>query len=301
VNSLSLLGVLVLLAQAAPARSFDCAALPGKPSIWDRARAPQVGRYCDLLAQAEARLALEPTRAEQAAKEADAALPGQAAPLVLRARAAFALARYAEAAALFRQARSLDPHAAEEPRALWALARSLRQTSDDRAAVAAFRALVPRANGLGSAEDRASALVHAGLAILAEGPAAVDEAVAVLRVASSPEAPSSRPLAQAALALALDRRGARAEAVAAASAATRAGALLSLERPAGRQSLGVMAGIRRDDALAIAARLKEASDAPGAISAWESFIASGGGGPWVEHARARVAELRKGGSGRRGR
>lgn len=286
--------VIALLAQVAPAQAaqaVDCAALVGRASVWDRARAPQLQRYCDRLAQAEARIAQEPARADEAAVEADAAWPGHAAPLVMRGRAATALGKYKDAAAFFAQARAIDPSSIEGASSLYAEAVSLRESGDERGSVRAFRTLVPRVSALGSPELRGRALIEAGLTVLSEGPDAASEAVAILRAATLPETYAAKPLALAALSLALDRTGDRAAAQAMAIEAQRTGALLMLARgnSAGDRSLG-----RREDVVAMVARVQETRDAQAAIVAWESFLSMAGSSPWASYARGRIAELRKG-------
>ena len=287
------LALALVLAQAAgvPAGRDPCAdaGQATKRDAWDRARAPHVTRFCDLLAQAEARLADEPAGAEAAANEADKELPGRPEPVVLRARAASAVGRHADAITLFRAARAIDPRAATDAPSLLALATSLARTGDDAGAREAFRALVPKSAGIPRADRRARALLDAGLSVLGAGPAAAEEAVAVLRAASASAPGSVRAATQAALALALDRAGRRAESGPIAAEAASTGAVSQLKT--------ALVGAPASEALAVGAKLEEARDPVAAAAAWDAVAAKGG--PWGEHARARAAELRKGGAPRR--
>lgn len=252
---------------------------------WDRARAPALARYCDLLARAEAAVEPDPTRAAAAAIEADRALPGQTAPLVLQARAAVGTGHFAEAVELMKKAREIDARAGTDAAALLALATAQDRTNDASGATSSYRQIVPIASGLAPLA-RTRARILAGLAILGEGPSSVTEAVAVLRAAESGAVDELKPLASSALALALDRAGATVEAHGLASAAGGATTVRATEP-----------GLRRLDALALTALLREAKDPPGAAAAWDAFVAAAGSSPWLAHAKARVIELRRGSRG----
>jgi tetratricopeptide (TPR) repeat protein len=293
VQALFSVGALVL-AQAAGAGGarvpavlpVDCAAAAGaRLSAWDRARSPQVPRYCDLMAQAEARLLREPKRADEAAQAAAALVAGQVAPLVLRARAAVQSGQFAEALALFDEAAAVDASALDEPRALLARAVALRETGADARAIAAYRALIPRLDGLPDREERTRAQIDAGVALMIEGPGSLEPAVAVLRAAASQGSLALRSLARACLSLALDRAGAKAEAQALAAEAQRSGATATLERKGSAAVLGW-----RIEALAVAAVLREAAGNGGA--AWEAYAARAPA-VWAAHARGRVAEAKR--------
>jgi tetratricopeptide (TPR) repeat protein len=249
---------------------------------WDRARAPALARFCDLVARAEASVDTDPARAATAAIEADRALPGRSLPLVLQARAAIGTGQFAEGVELMRKARAVDANAGTDAASLLALAIAQDRTSDATSAAASYRRLVPVASALPPLA-RTRARVLAGLAILAEGPTTMAEALAVLREAESGAVDELAPLAKAALALALDRSGAVAESRALVATAGGPGALRANEP-----------GLRRLDALALAAMLREAKDPTAGAAAWETFVAAAGGSPWTAHARGRVAELRRG-------
>src|SRR5690349_15749949 len=125
---------LVLLAQAlsagAAGRPLECAALDagGVGNVWERAKAPETRRYCDLLASGAAKLAGGAGGAREAlaiADEAEHVAPGHAAPSVLRGRALSRLGLWADALAALERARDRDPRALDDPPALLAWARVL--------------------------------------------------------------------------------------------------------------------------------------------------------------------------------
>jgi tetratricopeptide (TPR) repeat protein len=285
-------------AAAAAGRPPECRASGARafgrgPSVWERARTPTLELYCDRIARGQADLAGHPDASKRAADEADAALPGHAAPKVLRARALLALGMAPEAAAAFTEALALDPRCVEDPAALHAYARALLRAGKRAEALAAYRALAPRAEFIGSATERALALIEAAdvsMAVAAGSPPArLDEAVAYLREARL-RAPSELAAdASLALALALDRAGDHAASDAALSEGARAGARV--------RAFAFLAA--PEDQIAIEALALEPGDKAGAQKKWEAFLAGAGGhGPWAATARARVDGLRRGG-GRR--
>ncbi len=278
-----------MLAQAAPGPTppqIDCTEGRARVSAWDRARAPHLVRYCDFLAHAEVRLLREPARAEQAATAAGALLPEQAAPLVLRARAALYQGKAAGALPLFDQALALDPAALRDPRAQLDQAAALRDAGETRRAIEAYRGLLPRIDVIPGEEVQTRARLDAALALMLGGPGNLEAAQAVLQDAARRGSPALRAVAQATLALALDRSGARAQASAAAAEAHRAGALSALTATPSPLGWPV-------EALAVLARLREVADPSTAPAAWESYLARAAQGPWAAHARARLAETRK--------
>ena len=96
-------------AAAASGRPRECATATRraskKPTVWEVARVPNLARYCDLLARAQAQLTSSPQTARSAALEADEAMPGRAAPAVVIARASLALGELDEAARQFARAK----------------------------------------------------------------------------------------------------------------------------------------------------------------------------------------------------
>ncbi|HTN85018.1 MAG TPA: hypothetical protein VL242_15070, partial [Sorangium sp.] len=156
----------LVAAAAAAGRPPECSARSSRaiargPSIWERARAPELPRYCDLLARGQAQLGDNPEAARESARVADQILPGHAAPQVLLARAALALGSAEDAARAFDRARRIDPRSVEDPHTLHDLARSLARTGKRDEALAMYRALVPRIDLLGTADHRALVLLEA--------------------------------------------------------------------------------------------------------------------------------------------
>jgi SWI/SNF-related matrix-associated actin-dependent regulator 1 of chromatin subfamily A len=290
----SSLVLVVMLAQAAPgaAQQIDCAEGRARVSAWDRARAPHLGRYCDFLAQAEVRLPQEPARAEQAAAAAEALVAGQAAPLVLRGRAALVRGDAEAARRLLDRALALDGAALRDPRALQAHAEALRDTGETGRAIEAYRGLLPRIDAIPGEEARTRARLDAALALMLEGPGGLEVAQTVLKDAAERGAPALRAVAVAALALALDRAGAQAQAQAAASEARRAGAAAALAATPAPLGWPV-------EALAVQARLREVTEPGAAAASWEAYLARASRGPWAAHARARLAEAQKRAPGRK--
>lgn len=280
---------MVILAQAAPgapAPQIDCTEGKARISVWDRARAPYLGKYCDLLAQAEVRLPQEPARAEQAATAAASLVANQAAPLVLRGRAALLLGKVEAARQFFERALTMDSAALRDPRALQDHAAALRDTGETGRAIEAYRLLLPRLDGIPGEEARTRARLDAALALMLEGPGGLEVAQTVVRDAAERGAPALRAVARAVLALVLDRAGAQAQAQAAASEAKRAGAAWALMTTPAPLGWPV-------EALAVQAKLREVTEPSAAIATWEAYLARASRGPWAAHARARLAELQK--------
>ncbi len=301
----------LLAAAAGGGRPRECASarrgLARGPSVWEIARVPNLQRYCDLVARAQAQLASAPEEARATARLADEALPGRASPAVVRARASLALGDPAEAARAFAEARAIDPRSLEEPATMHDLARAHASTGKRDEALAVYRALVPRVDLLPTADRRVAVLLEAAHASMeSEGRATsgkageaarLEEAVAYLREARQ------RPPTQYAgdvllsLGLALDRAGQHDQAEAVLADVARTGA-----RPggAGAAAAGPRAALdylaAPEDRLALEALAAEGSDRAAAIKAWEAFLAGPGGkGAWAAAARARLDQLRKGG------
>ena len=267
--------------------------LSRRPTVWQLARTPELGRYCDLVARAKSQLGTDPKAAAVSAKAADTALPGRAAPRVLLARAAFALGKIDDAARDFEAARSIDARSVEDPPTMHDLAEVLRKTGKLDEALAVYRALVPRIDLLAPADRRVLVLLeaaHVSMAVAAKTPPVVagsrpslDEAVAYLR-----EARQKPPTALAndvlvSLALALDRIGDRVQADAvladahAPASDTRTTPLEFLVVPEDKVCLDALTASPAD-----AAKL------------WEAYLAGPGGkGPWASAARMRLDAAKK--------
>ncbi len=253
-------------------------------NIWERAKHPELRHYCDLLATGASKL-VSPSTAADALREADEAetvMAGHAAPRTLKGRALAKLGRFTEAYAAFTDAKSRDARALDDPAALLAYARSAARSGHAPEALAAFRSLLPRADGLGSGE-RAAAYVEAAVLAMESGAGQVDDAIAMLRQARRESTDALQPVATLALALALDRSGAKDEAKALLDERAKAAARNVARDPNVQQLLGPIAF----EAEAMAAIGLEQSDATAAQAAWQRFIAGAGQSTtWVEHARS---------------
>lgn len=293
--------VAILVAQAASAggawssaRPPECAPLDGGKAnnIWERTKAPELRRYCDLLASGASKLAGSAAMARDVvtiADEADRLLAGKAAPAVLRGRALTQLGDHAEAYKSLADAKSRDERALDDPHALLAWARVLVRTGHQVEAADAYRALLPRASMLTLA-DRSAASLEAGLLAMTRGPSALDEAVSIFRQSVRDSQDIAQIVSVLSLALALDRAGEKDEARA-----------MLAERAHG-DPRPVLASTRAKDLLgpagapetaALAAIALEVSDPPGARMEWQRYLdaAPAGKTPWVDHARAHVAAL----------
>lgn len=277
-----------LTAATASSRPVDCSLASGpRANVWERVKHPELGRACDLLAAAAARLAPGSERPEEAirlAMQAEQRMPGRGAPLALRGRAEAMLGRDADAFATFGAARAAEPSSVDEPATLYALARSAARSGHKDVARDAYLALMPRSSVLTS-DQRAAALLEAGLLVLSAGPARLADAIAILRQARVEARDARGAAATFALALALDRAGAREEARAVAaesSVAVRA----------------VMADARVRDALSVQpeevdalAAIASGGDDKVALERWRTYLAQAPSGPWAPHARSRAEEL----------
>ena len=275
--------------------------------MWERAKSPDLRRYCDLVASAASKLAGTAAMAQAAfaaAREADGVLPGRAAPLVLEGRALAALGKVDDALAALQGGRSRDPAALDDPLALHAWGRVLARTGHPADALGAYRALLPRTAAL-SSSDRAASAIEAGLVAMTVGPDAIDDAVAALREALGEAQDDAATVAVAALALALDRRGDVSEARALLSDRVRGDPRSAFEGARAKDLLVVAP----NEEPALVAFALESTDAVGAREAWTQYLvgagagAGAGAGPraWEAHARAHLAALAGGSQGRRAR
>jgi hypothetical protein len=286
--------VAVVLAHTAGAwasgRPPECAEPFGRATnIWERAKSPELGRYCDLLASAASKLAGTAAMAEAAlaaAREADGLLPGHAGPKALEGRALAALGHIDGALVALGEAIARDPRALDDPPALLSWARVLARTGHTERAADAYRALLPRASAL-SGSDRAAAAAEGGLVALGLGPPWLDTATAALREALREAQEDTEPVVVLALALALDRAGADDE----------SRALLS-DRARGEPH-AVLAGSRAKELLAVApaeapailAIGLESTDPVGARAAWSDYVAHSPPTAWAAFTRAHLAKL----------
>jgi tetratricopeptide (TPR) repeat protein len=294
--------VLVLAQAAAVAwssgRPPECGEPGGRAAnVWERAKSPELRRYCDLVASASSKLAGTAAMAKAAlesAREAEGVLPGHAAPLVLEGRALVALGQLDDALRALERGKARDPRALDDPLALLAYGRVLARTKRADDAAEAYRALLPRVSAL-SAAERAAAEVEAGLVAMKRGAGGLDEAAAALREGAREAQDETQAVATLTLALALDRRGDVDESHA-----------LLVERVHGDPRTALAAGRAREvlavapaEADAAAGLALEASDPVGAREAWQKYVDALPSGPWAPHARAHLAAI--GGARRAGK
>ncbi|MDP9037591.1 MAG: hypothetical protein M3O50_22570 [Myxococcota bacterium] len=261
---------------------------------WDRAKAPEVKRYCDLIASASSKLAGAKLMAQvalSAAFEADRLCPGYAAPRVLQGRALLAMGDLPGALRELTVARSRDARALEDPPALLAWARVLARAGHREEAGDAYRSLLPRASVL-SPVNRSSAQVEAGLVAMHRGEGGLDEAAAALRDAVREGEDETRSTAVLALALALDRGGDSSEARAVLEQrAAHGDPRVVLASARARELLEVAP----EETCALSALALEGSDSAGARDEWQKAVVAAAGGPWSAHAKAHLAALQRAG------
>ena len=307
---------ILILAQAggwASGRPAECASLDGGrgANVWERAKAPELRRYCDLLAAGAAKLALgsarpaapgpgpTPLRAPadaiarevlEVAEQAERAMPGRPGSDLLRGRALALSGGWADARKAFDAAKAKDERALDDPQSLLAFGRVLARTGNPREAQEAYRALLPRAAVLASA-DRGAAEVEAGLLAMTRGPEGLDEAIAILRQARRDAQDALQSFAVMALALALDRAGDADEARAVLTERIHADPRPVLGDARVKEALAVAgAGGATGDGRAAAALALAAVDARAAVSEWKAIADGASGGVWAAHARAHAHE-----------
>ncbi len=283
----------LLVAQAAggawsSGRPPECGEPGGRTAnVWERAKSPELRKYCDRVASASSKLAGTAAMAQAAlesARAADALVPGHAAPLVLEGRALVALGKLGDALGALERAKDREPGAFDDPLALLAYARALARTGHSAEAADAYRALLPRASGF-SASDRAAAEVEAGLVAMSRAAQGLDEAVASLREAVREAQDESQTVAVLALALALDRRGDVDEARALLGERLHGDPRTALASLRGKELLAVAPA----ESDSLAGLGLESTDPAGSRDAWERYAAASPNGPWLAHARAHIA------------
>ena len=264
----------------------------GAANVWERAKSPEIRRYCDLVASAASKLAGNAVMAEAAlgaAREAEAVFPGHSAPRVLEGRALAAMGKVDLALAALREGKARDPAGLDDPLALLAWARVLARTGHAGEAVEAYRALLPRTASLSTVE-RAAADIEAGLATMAAASTGLDDAVAALREALREAQDDALGVAVLALSLALDRRGDTGEARTLLADRGPGDARSVLASPRAKELLEVApAESSALDGLAL-----EANDVASARGAWEQYLAAVAAlpvHPWQANARAHLASL----------
>ncbi len=254
-------------------------------SVWTRAKDPQLSRYCVDVARAVGELATEAPDAARVTAALDAAereRPDQAVTLAVRGVVLAAAQKSDLAFASFEKARTKDPRALDEPFVALAYARLLSGRGDAKAAADIYRGLVVRAT-LPPREADAMRW-EAGMVLMATGPAALAQAIAILREGRERATVRYADAFDMALALALDR-GDRPE-----DGAPHGAQPARTLDPAVERSLGALGLVFEAHAL----RGGSARDPKVAREAYRRFLAERGDkSPWAEHARSRATEGRK--------
>jgi tetratricopeptide (TPR) repeat protein len=285
---------LVALARAG-ARPKECGgASRTAGNRWERAKAPGLERYCDVLAKGYARLNASPQAALELSIEAGRLMPSEPARMVLAARAEVALGAFAEAFAEFERARTLMPAGLESPGALHAFAIAAQKTGHVREALDAYRALAPRAELYDDPREAVRVFVEGAVLAMTGGPERLTEAVGYLTEARRmPKLPELGAYLIGALALSLDRQGRRNEA--AGIAAELAGPWqLESERGAASPVTLHRPVLPEGELDAMIAILAERRDRDLALERWQSYLdGPGGKGPFAAHARARRDALKR--------
>jgi tetratricopeptide (TPR) repeat protein len=292
-------GDLATLAAASP-RPEVCGGWPAPSAAagtWQRARRAAGSQTCVELARGHTLLH---RHADQALSVAESlrASPGElrADAEVLAARALVRLGRHAEAWQAFERARERAAAALDRPGALRDLALAAARTDHPADALAALRALLPRASLLEDPADVVRVHVEAAALAMLDGAAALPEAIAYLTQARAVvTAPELDEVVLGMLALALDRAGRRGEArstLELGAGPWRVEALWDPERPASRRL--VLPLLPAGEAHALLAILTGPVDAERAAQHWRAFIAERAGGAFVAHAEQHL-------QGRRGR
>jgi tetratricopeptide (TPR) repeat protein len=291
-----MLPLVLLVAQLSGAwsstRPPECAALDtGKASnVWERAKAPELQRYCDLLASGAAKLASSTAMAKSVATiadDADKLVGGKAAPLVLKGRALGQLNDYAGAYAALVEAKKRDERALDDPQALFVWARSLSRTGHPIEALDAYRTLLPRASVL-TLKLRSAAAIDAGMIAMSLGPKGLDEAIPIVRQATRDGEDAPRTMAALALALALDRAGDHDAARGVLDEQSHGDPKAVLTAAAMTEWLGP-AGV--GEGLALEALAVASWDPDTARADWKAYLEKSPKGVWAEHARAALAAV----------
>lgn len=290
--------VAIVIGQAAPsaaARPDECDASAERANVWERAKQPALRRYCALVASGVTKLAGGDAQAANVvaiAQEAEVLLPGHAAPKILEARAKLALGRPEEAVSSFDEAIRRDARALDEPVALLAWARANAQLGRRERAAAAYRDLLPRASVL-APSVRGAVSFEAAIVASTQGPAAIDDVVAMARQAVRETRDGLRIASLVTLALALDRGGHGDEAKALLASEAPSLLVTGLRDARITEELAAIGMAFEKDALEAFAL--EASRPALARDAWKRYLEGPGGqGPWSAHARARAGALGKG-------
>lgn len=279
-------------------RPPECASLedPKNAVVWQRIKAPEQRKYCDLIASGLAKLASEPGMPEAALESAVLAekiLPGRSPAAVLSGRALLRLDRSGEAYAALREAQRRSERALDEPYAMLSWARAAARTGHTDESRSAYLALLPSADSLSSAE-RSNAYQEAGFLLMAGGPKRLTESIETLRQARRESSGDGQLVAVVGLALALDRAGEHAEARSLLAERPLAGLDDAVERARRQRVVGPQT--TDAEAYALIAMADEVRQPKAARDAWHRYLEAMPSGPWSGHARDHETALSRGGS-----
>jgi tetratricopeptide (TPR) repeat protein len=303
-------------AAASGARPEACRPHAGRsdPTLWSRARPPEVVLSCRLLSRASARLEHTPAAALELARSAATFAPNARAAALVEGRALFRLGRVPEAWKLLAPFVEEKTAPLDDAPSLFDVARTALAAGALEEAARAYRLLVPRAGLLGSRQAERTAVIEAASLALARGPQSLDEALGYLETARAIPLAGDHDLVLALTALALDRRGQSEQARAAAREAEGPWDLESELSQAERSRVAEAALSPNGDltpspaAVAPSRIMLVDGELHAAIAelAWgrdealrrahlRAFLASGAGrGPWAMHARRALGKVGKG-------
>ncbi|HSU38158.1 MAG TPA: hypothetical protein VLJ38_01290 [Polyangiaceae bacterium] len=303
-------------AAAAGVRAAACRPHAGRtdPTLWTRARPPEVALSCRLLARATARLDHSPAAALELSRSAASFEPNALTAKLIEGRALLRLGRVPEAWALLAPFAEEKSAPLDDAPSLFDVARTALAAGALEQAASAYRLLVPRAALLGSRQAERTAVIEAASLALARGPKSLDEALGYLETARSIPLAGDHDLILALTALALDRAGRSEQARAAAreaegpwdleselSQAERARVAETALSPSGELTPSP-AAIRPSRIMlldgelhAAIAELAWGRDEALRRAHWRAFLASSAGrGAWAEHARRALGRGGKG-------
>ncbi len=265
-----------------------------RPSVWQRAREPELVPYCDLVAKAHILLGSESRGdaelALEAAVKAGTAWPGHAGSLLVEGRALLLLGKPKDALERFERAKQIDKLSVEEPRTMRAHARAFIESGDVASGAALYRVLVPRASLLPD-RLRASVLLEAAYASMTEagkqpGKLSLVEALAFAGEARALDHASLGPDVLLALALVHDRAGEQEQA----QALLREAKGLVVSSPSNKLLTESLVA-EKADTVALSALGLELDSPAEAQKLWASYQVSAPVEPFKRAAAARAAAL----------
>jgi len=257
-------------------------------NVWERAKSPELRRYCEIMSLAAARLAAASAGKDVLAllDEAERVVAGRTPTLVLRGRALLRTRRTKEAFDVLEKAVAADGQALSDPAALLAYARAAARSGAEAKARGAYLSLMPRADLLPT-EERSRTYFEAGLHSMRSGAQGLPTAVLAFREMRRDATETWADLGKVALALALDRQGLREESASVlgtprASDVVRALALVNVIE-------SLENGASADETEALRAMVLERSDPAASRAAWKKFLEKqAANAPYRAHAESRI-------------